>query len=191
MAHHSGNIQHVVTERQGHQNQVAAQRGETLVRRFGWNFKDSFFYAHRRNSPTSSVEGEFAVEAAEAGITADQTQRSGILALPVGTQAQVKRPELRIKESCLVMVPPFAVRADAAGDGAQDADRQGSTNHRFGRSESGSFNRGLTRSIHRSYVVKSGEGVDCSRARGGSRSAHRNTGRNSTYSEVLVRILCS
>jgi hypothetical protein len=54
-----------------------------------------------------------------------------------------------------------------------------------------SFHHQLTRSIHRSYAVKSGEGIVNSEARGGSESAHRGTGKNSWYSEVLVRTLCS
>ena len=55
----------------------------------------------------------------------------------------------------------------------------------------GTFDYRLTRSIHRSYAVKSGEGIVCSEARGSSESAHRGTGKNSWYSEVLVRTLCS
>jgi hypothetical protein len=49
----------------------------------------------------------------------------------------------------------------------------------------------LTRSIHRLYAVKSGEVTVSNQARGGYLSAHRGTGQNSTYSEVLVRIQCS
>lgn len=46
--------------------------------------------------------------------TTDQTHISGVLELPVGTQAQAKRPDLRTIASWLYMVPPFAVRAYAA-----------------------------------------------------------------------------
>ena len=35
------------------------------------------------------------------------------------------------------MVPPWAVRAGATASGASGAERDGSTNHRFGRGESG------------------------------------------------------
>jgi hypothetical protein len=65
------------------------------------------------------------------------------------------------------------------------------TNHRLGRGESGSENHWLTRSFHRSYAVTSGEGIVYSEARGGFQSAHRNTGKLSVYSEVLVRNLYS
>ena len=59
-----------------------------------------------------------------------------------------------------------------------------------GGGESG-FGGWLTRSNHRSYDVTSGERIVCRRTRGDCLSAHRNTGRISKYSEVLVRILCS
>ena len=54
--------------------------------------------------------------------------------------------------------------------------------------ESGVRFQRLTRSIHRSYVVKSGVGIVDSQARGGFQSVHHGTGKNSRYSGVLVRI---
>ena len=49
----------------------------------------------------------------------------------------------------------------------------------------------LTRSNHKLHVVTSGEGIVCNGTRDDFLSAHRNTGRNSVYSEVPVRNLCS
>jgi hypothetical protein len=60
----------------------------------------------------------------------------------------------------------------------------------FGRVSQFRFQR-LTRSIHRSYVVKSGVKIVDSQARGGFQSAHHDTGKNSRYSGALVRIQCS
>jgi hypothetical protein len=57
--------------------------------------------------------------------------------------------------------------------------------------ESGLQFQRLTRSIHGSRVVKSGEEIVDSQASGGFQSAHRSTGKNSRYSGVLVRIRCS
>ena len=65
------------------------------------------------------------------------TQARGVLGLPVGTQAQVMRPVFRIVKRMLFIVPPVAVRAGATASGANGAERDGSTDHRFGRGESG------------------------------------------------------
>jgi len=89
------------------------------------------------------------------------------------------------------MVPPWAVRAGATASGASGAERDGSTNHRFGRGESGSGDRWLTRSNHKSNAVTSGERIVQSEATGGFLSAHRNTRKSFQYLEVLVRVLCS
>lgn len=51
--------------------------------------------------------------------------------------------------------------------------------------------RRLTRSIHRSYIVKSEVKIVDSQATGGFQSANHDTGKNSTYSEVPLRIRCS
>jgi hypothetical protein len=57
--------------------------------------------------------------------------------------------------------------------------------------ESGLKFQRLTRSIHMLYVVKSGEEIVDSQARGGFQSAHHGTEKNSSYSGVPVRIHCS
>jgi hypothetical protein len=54
-----------------------------------------------------------------------QMHARGVLALPVGTQAQVKRLGLRIAEKMMFMVPPYAVRAGTPGASARGADLQG------------------------------------------------------------------
>ena len=64
------------------------------------------------------------------------THVRGFFGLPVGTQAQVIRPVFRVVKRMLFMVPPLAVRAGATASGANGAERDGSTNHRFGRGES-------------------------------------------------------
>ena len=65
------------------------------------------------------------------------TQTRGVLGSPVGTQAQVIRQVFRIVKRMLFIVPPVAVRAGATASGANGAERDGSTDHRFGRGESG------------------------------------------------------
>lgn len=47
----------------------------------------------------------------------------------------------------------------------------------------------LTRSIHRMYAVKSGEGIDF--FKGDFLNAHRDTEEKPRYSEVPLRIRCS
>jgi hypothetical protein len=54
-----------------------------------------------------------------------QMHARGVLALPVGTHAQVSRVGLRIAERTMFMVPPYAVRAGTPGASARGADLQG------------------------------------------------------------------
>jgi hypothetical protein len=51
-----------------------------------------------------------------------QTHARGVLALPVGTQVQVRRLGLRFSKGMMVMVPPCAARAGTPGASARDAD---------------------------------------------------------------------
>jgi hypothetical protein len=71
---------------------------------------------------------------------------------------------------------------------AQKTQSGGDLDQRFGRVSQVFQHQRLTRSIHRSYTVKSSVGIAYSGARGGVQNAHRGTGKNSTYLEVLVRI---
>ena len=107
----------------------------------GWwprnHFEFSFLYAHRRNPPASSIGEDSALGAAREDSESVQTQARGALGLPVGTQAQVMRPVFRVVKRMLFMVPPLAVRAGATASGARGAERDDSTNQRFGRGESG------------------------------------------------------
>ena len=105
----------------------------------GWprnHFEFSFLYAHSRNPPASSVGEDCRLEAARDGSVSAQTQARAVLGLPLGTQVQVMRPVSRVLKRMLFMVPPLAVRAGAIASGASGAERNGSTNHRFGRGES-------------------------------------------------------
>ncbi len=72
-------------------------------------FELGFRYAHKCALSASSVED--AVEKACAGVDPVQTQASGILGSPVGTQSQVTKTFFRTKCSLLFMVPPRAVHA--------------------------------------------------------------------------------
>jgi len=90
------------------------------------------------------------------------------------------------------MVPPRAVQTHTYG---QDAKTQSGgdlgDDLLVQEGESGYRRKRLTRSIHMVNAVKSAVYIVCSDARGGCENAHRGTGKNSTYSEVLVRIRCS
>jgi hypothetical protein len=97
-----------------------------------------------------------------------QMHAKGVLALPVGTQAQVSRTGLRIAERTMFMVPPCTVRAGAPGASARSADLQGQheSSVREGMSLGAFCNRRLTRSNHRSYAGMSGKEVVDSQAKG-------------------------
>jgi len=101
------------------------------------DFEFSFFYAHNRIPPASSVGEDCTVETAREDSASFHTQARGVLGLPVGTQAQVMRPVVRIVKRMLFSVPPVAVRAGATVSSACGAERDECTNHRFGRGESG------------------------------------------------------
>jgi hypothetical protein len=155
-------------------------------------FEVSFLYAHSRIPPGALLAEVSVVEDAQDGSASIQTHASGAFALPVGTQAQVMRPVFRILGKMLFMVPPLAVRAGASR--VQRTRTRTGWPHESSVWEGvslGSTDRRLTRSNHRSYAGMSGERIVCSRARGGSLSARRNTGKISGYLEVLVRNLCS
>ena len=72
-------------------------------------FELGFRYAHRCTLSTSSVED--AVETACLGVDPVQTQASGILGSPVGTQLQVTKTVFWTKRRLFFMVPPRAVHA--------------------------------------------------------------------------------
>jgi hypothetical protein len=98
-------------------------------------FEFSFLYAHKRNPPASSVGEDSILEGARDESASVHTQARGVLESPVGTQAHVMRAVFRVIKRMSFMVPPLAVRAGAIASGAGGAERDGSTNHRFGRGE--------------------------------------------------------
>ena len=136
---------------------------------------------------------EDASETVCAGVDPVQTQASGILLSPVATQLQVKKTLFWTKCSLFFMVPSRTVHTcvlepDAHERGLAAAWRNGLL---VREGESGFLHQRLTRSIHRSYIVKSEVKIVDSQATGGFQSANHDTGKNSRYSEVLVRIRCS
>jgi|SRR5580692_1401684 hypothetical protein len=93
------------------------------------------------------------------------------------------------------MVPPRAVQASALASDTQGRNPASVRRRRNGllvrEGESGFQRQRLTRSIHKLHVVKSGVGTVGNQDEGGFRIANHDTGKNSPYSEVLVRIQCS
>ncbi len=148
-----------------------------------------FLYAHRRCPPDSSLEADDLAEAGRGVSASSHTHASGVRISPVGTQAQVTRPVFRIERSLLFIGSPFLERAGATEP--TPAGRRSAQRHEPSVGEGRVLNYRLTRSLHRSYAVMSGEEPSLAGARGGFRSAHRNTGKTSGYLEVLVRIPCS
>jgi hypothetical protein len=161
---------------------------------FNWSrgsFDLGFHYAHRCTLTASPTED--AVETVCSDVDPVQAQASGILGSPVGTQLQVKETVFLTKCSLFFMVPPRSVRAWALEPDADERSLVAARRNRLlvREGESGLRHQRLTRSIHRTHIVKSGKGIVDSQATGGLQSANHDTGKNSTYSEVLVRIRCS
>ncbi|MCU1226659.1 MAG: hypothetical protein JWQ42_4752 [Edaphobacter sp.] len=82
------------------------------------NVELRLFYAHRRNPPGSSFEGDGAAEAGRKVSASTHTHASGVRILPVGTQTRVSGQVFRIASSLLFIVPPFLAQADATASGA-------------------------------------------------------------------------
>ena len=118
-------------------------------------------------------------------------QISGIPDSTVERQAQTSGLVLWAAKILLFMVPPCAISASVIDGRAKAWSSNTHSDHQFGRCEIGRLDHDLTRSNRRLYAGMSGEKSPTAKAKGGSQSAHRDTGKLSVYLEVHVRNLCS